>query len=97
MENEIRIFESEEFGKIRTVVKDGEPWFVGKDAAKILGYAKSRNAIAAHIDYEDKKDALIQGDLGETQKMIIINESGIYSLIMSSKLPKAKEAISSAY
>ena len=91
MENKIKIFENKEFGKIRTLVKDGEPWFVGKDAAKILGYAKPRNAIAAHVDYEDKKDALIQGDLGGTQKMIVINESGIYSLIMSSKLPKAKE------
>ncbi len=91
MENKIKIFESEEFGKIRTVIINDEPWFIGKDAAKILGYAKPRNAIAAHVDYEDKKDALIQGDLGGTQKMTVINESGIYSLIMSSKLPKAKE------
>ena len=91
MENKIKIFESEEFGKIRTVIINDEPWFIGKDAAKILGYAKPRNAIATHVDYEDKKDALIQGDLGGTQKMTVINESGIYSLIMSSKLPKAKE------
>ncbi len=91
MENKIKIFESEEFGRIRTVIINDEPWFVGKDAAKILGYAKPRNAITAHVDYEDKKDALIQGDLGGTQKMTVINESGIYSLIMSSKLPKAKE------
>lgn len=91
MENKIKIFESEEFGKIRTVIINDEPWFIGKDAAKILGYAKPRNAIAAHVDYEDKKDALIQGDLEGTQKMTVINESGIYSLIMSSKLPKAKE------
>ncbi len=91
MENKIKIFENEEFGRIRTVIINDEPWFVGKDAAKILGYAKPRNAIAAHVDNEDKKDALIQGDLGGTQKMTIINESGIYSLIMSSKLPKAKE------
>lgn len=91
MENKIKIFENKEFGRVRTVIIDGEPWFVGKDTAKILGYAKPRNAISAHVDYEDKKDALIQGDLGGTQKMTIINESGIYSLIMSSKLPKAKE------
>lgn len=91
MENKIKIFESEEFGKIRTVIINDELWFIGKDAAKILGYAKPRNAIAAHVDSEDKKDALIQGDLGGTQKMTVINESGIYSLIMSSKLPKAKE------
>ena len=79
MENEIKIFESEEFGKIRTVIINDEPWFIGKDAAKILGYAKPRNAIAAHVDYEDKKDALIQGDLGGTQKMTVINESGTVS------------------
>jgi len=91
MGNEIKIFENKEFGKIRTVIINDEPWFIGKDAAKILGYAKPRNAIAAHVDSEDKKDALIQGDLGGTQKMTVINESGIYSLIMSSKLPKAKE------
>ena len=91
MENKIKIFESEEFGRIRTVIINDELWFIGKDAAKILGYAKPRNAIAAHVDSEDKKDALVQGDLGGTQKMTVINESGIYSLIMSSKLSKAKE------
>ena len=64
--------------------------FVGKDVATALGYAKSRNALAAHVDDEDKKDALIQGPLGGTQKMTIINESGLYSLILSSKLPQAK-------
>ena len=64
--------------------------FVGKDVATALGYAKSRNALAAHVDKEDKKDALIQGPLGGTQKMTIINESGLYALILSSKLPQAK-------
>lgn len=91
MENKIKIFENEEFGKIRTVIMDGEPWFVGKDVAVILGYSKPRNAIAMHVDCDDKKVAPIQGDLGGTQQMTIINESGIYSLIMSSKLSKAKE------
>lgn len=91
MENKIEIFESEEFGKVRTVIIDGEPWFVGKDIAVILGYSKPRNAIATHVDCEDKKVAPIQGDLGGTQQMIIINESGLYSLILSSKMPKAKE------
>ena len=69
----------------------GETFFVGKDVAQALGYAKSRNALAAHVDDEDKKDALIQGPLGGTQKTIIINESGLYSLVLSSKLPQAKE------
>ena len=64
--------------------------FVGKDVATALGYAKSRNALSVHVDEEDKKDALIQGPLGGTQKMTIINESGLYSLILSSKLPQAK-------
>lgn len=87
----IKIFENKEFGSVRTVITDGEPWFVGKDVAVILGYSKPRNAIAAHVDCEDKKDALIQGDLGGTQKMTVINESGLYSLIISSKMPKARD------
>ncbi len=89
--NEIKIFDNPEFGKVRTMEINGEPYFVGKDVAEILGYTKARNAIASHVDSEDKKDALIQGDLGGTQEMTVINESGLYSLILSSKLPKAKE------
>ena len=88
--NELKIFKNSEFGEIRTVEIGGEPWFVGKDVAEVLGYSKARNAILAHVDTEDKKDAPIQGDLGGTQNMIIINESGLYSLILSSKLPNAK-------
>lgn len=76
---------------VRTVFIDGEPYFVGKDIAEILGYAKSRNAIKNHVDDEDKKTAPIQGDLGGTQTMTVINESGLYSLILSSKLPTAKK------
>ena len=91
MSNEIKVFDNAEFGSVRTLVINGEPYFVGKDIALILGYAKPRNAIAAHVDEEDKKDAPIQGDLGGTQEMTVINESGLYSLILSSKLPKAKE------
>ncbi len=91
MENKINIFENEEFGKVRTVIIDGEAWFVGKDVAVILGYSKPRNAITTHVDCEDKKVAPIQGDLGGTQQMIIINESGLYSLILSSKMPKARD------
>ncbi|REI04033.1 phage repressor protein [Staphylococcus felis] len=75
---------------VRTLTVDEEPYFVGKDVAEILGYSKARNAIAKHVDFEDKKDAPIQGPLGGTQKMTIINESGLYSLIFSSKLDSAK-------
>lgn len=89
--NEIMLFRHDEFGEVRTLVIDGEPWFVGKDVAEILGYAKARNAITKHVDGEDKKDAPIQGVLGGTQSMTIINESGLYSLVLLSKLPKAKE------
>ena len=70
--------------------EQGETWFVGKDVAEALGYAKSRNALATHIEEEDKKDALIQGPLGGPQMMTVINESGLYSLVLSSKLSQAK-------
>ncbi|HFI0418932.1 TPA: ORF6C domain-containing protein [Streptococcus suis] len=85
--NEIFVFHGQE---VRTVTINNEPWFVGKDVADILGYSKSRNAIALHVDSED---ALKQGipTSGGIQDMIIINESGLYSLILSSKLPQAKE------
>lgn len=86
--NEIFSFHGQE---VRTATINNEPWFVGKDVADILGYVKARNAIASHVDDEDKKDAPIQGTLGGTQNMTIINESGLYSLILSSKLPQAKE------
>lgn len=86
--NEIFNFHGQE---VRTVTIDNEPYFVGKDVAEVLGYAKARNAIATHVEEEDKRDAPIQGTLGGTQKMTIINESGLYSLILSSKLPQAKE------
>lgn len=89
--DKIKIFENQDFGAIRTVEVDGEPYFVGKDVAEVLGYSKARNAIATHVDSEDKKDAPIQGDLGGTQTMTIINESGLYSLILSSKLPNVKK------
>ena len=90
-ENKIKVFSNDEFGNVRVVDKDGEPYFVGKDVATILGYAKPRNAIATHVEDEDKEDAPIQGDLGGTQQMTLINESGLYSLIMSSKLPTARK------
>ncbi len=90
MENMIQIFENEEFGKVRTVMKDGEPWFVGKDVAEILGYANTRDALTKHADTEDKADVAIH-DGRQNRKMTILNESGLYSLILSSKLPRAKE------
>ena len=90
METNIQIFTSEIFGEIRTCQVNNQIMFVGKDVATALGYAKSRNALTAHVDEEDKKDALIQGPLGGTQKMTVINESGLYALILSSKLPQAK-------
>lgn len=86
----LQIFNNEEFGQIRTVTIDNEPWFAGKDVAEALGYVKARNAIANHVEDDDKRDAPIQGDLGGTQLMTIINESGLYALIFGSKLESAK-------
>lgn len=86
----LRLFQFEE-QNVRTLVIDDEPYFVGKDVAEILGYVKPRNAISVHVDDEDKKDAQIQGTLGGVQTMTMINESGLYSLILSSKLPTAKK------
>ena len=79
------------FGDIRAIEKDGEPWFVGKDVAVALGYCKSENALAAHVDQEHKTITLIQGS-GSNYKSntTLINESGLYSLVFSSKLPQAK-------
>jgi len=89
--NEIQIFENEEFGRIRTLLIDGEPWFIGKDVTEILGYAKARNAVTAHVDEEDRTHALIQGGCSTgLQDTLLINESGLYSLILSSKLLGAK-------
>lgn len=90
--NDLMIFQSPEFGKIRTVEVDGEPWLVGKDVARALGYAKPENAIATHVDDEDKTSTLIQGSGSNYKsKATIINESGLYSLVLSSKLPGAKK------
>lgn len=90
MANELQIFENADFGKVRTMVKDGEPYFVGKDVANILGYTNSRKAIGDHVDEEDK--GVTKCDtLGGVQELTVINESGLYSLILSSKLPTAKK------
>ena len=86
---QIKLFESEEFGNIRTATIDGVPWFVGADVAIALGYINPRDALAKHVDAEDRGVAKCD-TLGGIQTLSIINESGIYSLIMSSKLPSAK-------
>ena len=88
--DEMMIFDSKEFGSIRTMTTNDEVWFVGKDVAEALGYSKARNAIAMHVSDEDKKDALIQGTPGGAQNMTVINESGLYALIFGSKLESAK-------
>ena len=92
--SKMEIFENAEFGKIRTVIINEEPWFVGKDVAKALSYSNTKDALAKHIDPEDKTSGdgvVIRDPMGREQHPVIINESGLYSLIMSSKLPKAKE------
>lgn len=88
--NEIKIFNNEEFGQVRAVEKDGEPWFIGKDVAEILGYAEPRSAVSKKVDEEDRGVAKMETPSG-IQEMTIINESGLYSLILSSKLPNAKK------
>lgn len=88
--NDLTTFSNPEFGQVRTVEINGTPWLVGKDVALALGYAKPQNAISRHVDAEDQKVAPIQGTPGGEQEMLIINESGLYSLILSSKMPKAK-------
>ena len=92
MKTAIQIFTNEVFGEIRTCQVNNQIMFVGKDVATALGYAKPENAIATHVDTEDKTTTLIQGTGSNYKsKMVIINESGLYSLILSSKLPQAKE------
>lgn len=90
--NELKVFNSPEFGQVRTVTIDGEPWFVGKDVADALGYSNSRDALARHVDDEDKTSVVIP-DTGSNykSKATLINESGLYSLVLSSKLPTAKQ------
>lgn len=100
--NKIKVFENPEFGSIRTLQKDGEPWFVGKDVAEVLGYSNASKAVLTHVDSEDKRFLMLNiadsqngnvpsGQTGQS-KTAIINESGLYSLILSSKLPTAKKS-----
>ena len=90
MENAIKIFENEEFGSVRTMEINGEPYFVGKDVAEILGYANTSKALIDHVDDEDKLNNETLSSLGQRGGWLI-NESGLYSLILSSKLSNAKK------
>ena len=90
MKTNIQIFTSDNFGKIRTCLVDNQIMFVGKDVAKALGYSNTRKALQDHVDEEDKRDGVtIRDSIGRIQKAVLINESGLYSLILSSKLPQA--------
>ena len=88
--NEITVFNNDEFGSIRTVTVENEPWFVGKDVAEVLGYQNGSRDINRHVDDEDKLCTKIEY-AGQKREVTIINESGLYSLILSSKLPNAKK------
>lgn len=90
MNNEIKVFSNEEFGSIRRVEVDGEFWLVGKDVAQVLGYKNPQEAIRTHVDDDDKGVSEILTPGGK-QNVPIINESGLYSLVLSSKLPSAKK------
>ena len=90
--NALRTFNHEMFGQVRTMTNDrGETFFVGKDVAEALGYKNSRKAIIDHVDNEDREDGVtIRDAIGRSQSIVVINESGLYSLILSSKLEQAK-------
>ena len=93
MSPEIKIFKNEMFGEIRTLVNEkGETFFVGKDVAQALGYSNTRKALLDHVDKEDREDGVtIRDAIGRDQKATFINESGLYALVLSSKLPQARE------
>ncbi|WP_418811959.1 phage antirepressor [Phascolarctobacterium faecium] len=89
--NGIQIFQNAEFGSVRTADINGVPYFVGKDVAEILGYSNTRKALLDHVDEEDKTDGVtIRDSIGREQAPVLINESGLYSLILSSKMPNAR-------
>ena len=87
--NELKIFENKEFGQVRTVTINEEPWLVGKDVAEALGYERPSDAIKIHVDMDDKLIRCFT-DSGQGRNMIVINESGLYALIFGSKLESAK-------
>lgn len=88
--NELKVFQNKDFGEVRSLVINNEPWFVGKDVAEALGYKNSKNAVPTHVDEEDKLSTQIEYT-GQKRNVTVINESGLYSLILSSKLPNAKK------
>lgn len=88
--NKLQIFNSAEFGEIRTVTIDNEPWFVGKDVALALGYSNTRDALATHVSEEDKNTVVISDGKRGNPNQVVINESGLYALIFGSKLDSAK-------
>lgn len=88
--HELKIFESPEFGTVRTVTINGEPWLVGKDVAEALGYSNTRDALDRHVDTEDKNTVANPDGKRGNPNMTIINESGLYALVLSSKLPTAR-------
>ena len=91
--NDLQIFSNPEFGQVRTVELDDQPWLVGKDVAEALGYKNTKDALERHVDDEDKRQndgVVIHDSIGREQHPVIINESGLYSMILSSKMPKAK-------
>ncbi|MGL5920451.1 MAG: BRO family protein [Bacteroidales bacterium] len=89
MENKLAVFNNEEFGQVRTVEINGEPWFVGKDVAIALGYKNSRQALQDHVNVGDKSVVSVPDPHGRAQKTVVINEAGLYRLIFRSKLPSA--------
>ena len=88
---ELQVYKNAEFGSVRTTTLGGQSYFVGKDVAGILGYSNTRKALIDHVDEEDKDDVTIRDAIGRNQTMTAINESGLYSLILSSKMPSAKK------
>ncbi|UUM13401.1 phage antirepressor [Clostridiaceae bacterium HFYG-1003] len=88
---ELQVYKNAEFGSVRTTLIGGQPYFVGKDVADILGYANTRKALIDHVDEEDKDGVTIRDAIGRNQTMTAINESGLYSLILSSMMPNAKK------
>lgn len=89
--NELQVFKNQEFGSVRTLTLNDEPWFVGKDVAEVLGYKNQNDALVKHVDDEDKDTIAIRDSIGRNRNTPIINESGLYSLVLSSKLPSAKK------
>lgn len=92
--NELQVFKNQEFGSVRTLTLNDEPWFVGKDVAEALGYKNTKDALAKHVDSEDKEILKSQNATLENipnRGVTVVNESGLYSLVLSSKLPSAKK------